>query len=500
MPDLTPMTRQEEFLNGNTDLTPITRREHFYAGTESTLPEPDPITREEWFIQKYRGGGGDITVESLSVTSNGTYTAPSGKAYSPVNVNVPLPENAYLNKALTGLPADIATFNDGKAMPLSNLKVGIEAVQSGSGDPSPSNPRLISGWSSVKVFNDPVYGGVIEWNQLMPISSYTTKTANDVLITNNADGSFTLNGTATGNIYADIYTNFQNSLTANHVYMFVANSTADTVRITNSYGGLSIVTDTKRIVKYTSGNVYVALYVVNGTVVDNVSIYPQCLDLTAIFGETKAEEILAMEQAEAGSGVAYVSNLFPNTYYAYNTGTKTCVSAVNGDPYELYTIPFLDSQGQSVEVFGGSVDVVNGTMTLTHALADLPSLGWGKSTNTANIYFCVLYTSGANGTYNEAATNIMSNIYISKTRNSITNTQGTVGIAAEANALYIADGRFNDYTVTQFKEAVNDVQLLLPLATPITIPLQFPQVKALEGVNNIFADSGEVQELSYFSK
>lgn len=35
------------------------------------------------------GGGGDITVESLSVTANGTYTAPSGKAYSPVSVNVP---------------------------------------------------------------------------------------------------------------------------------------------------------------------------------------------------------------------------------------------------------------------------------------------------------------------------------------------------------------------------------------------------------------------------
>lgn len=35
------------------------------------------------------GGGGDITVESLSVTENDTYTAPAGKAYSPVVVNVP---------------------------------------------------------------------------------------------------------------------------------------------------------------------------------------------------------------------------------------------------------------------------------------------------------------------------------------------------------------------------------------------------------------------------
>jgi hypothetical protein len=36
------------------------------------------------------GGGGGVTVEPLSVTENGTYTAPTGKAYSPVSVDVPL--------------------------------------------------------------------------------------------------------------------------------------------------------------------------------------------------------------------------------------------------------------------------------------------------------------------------------------------------------------------------------------------------------------------------
>lgn len=37
------------------------------------------------------GGGGDITIEPLSVTQNGTTTAPPGKAYSPVTVAVPEP-------------------------------------------------------------------------------------------------------------------------------------------------------------------------------------------------------------------------------------------------------------------------------------------------------------------------------------------------------------------------------------------------------------------------
>lgn len=34
------------------------------------------------------GGGGDVSVESLSITENGTYTASSGHAYSPVIVSV----------------------------------------------------------------------------------------------------------------------------------------------------------------------------------------------------------------------------------------------------------------------------------------------------------------------------------------------------------------------------------------------------------------------------
>ena len=38
------------------------------------------------------GGGGDVTVESKSISSNGTFTAPPGKAYSPVTVDVP---NSY---------------------------------------------------------------------------------------------------------------------------------------------------------------------------------------------------------------------------------------------------------------------------------------------------------------------------------------------------------------------------------------------------------------------
>ena len=38
------------------------------------------------------GGGGEISTQSINISANGTYRAPTGKAYTPVNVNV---QNSY---------------------------------------------------------------------------------------------------------------------------------------------------------------------------------------------------------------------------------------------------------------------------------------------------------------------------------------------------------------------------------------------------------------------
>ena len=101
--------------------------------------------------KKLNGGGGSpIDLRTLTVTENGEQDAPSGVAYNKVITNVPAPSNAIYKQTLTGLPSPIATFTGADA-PLDSLKASIVGVQSGSGDPSPSNVRPISGWSSCVV-------------------------------------------------------------------------------------------------------------------------------------------------------------------------------------------------------------------------------------------------------------------------------------------------------------------------------------------------------------
>lgn len=82
MSELTPITHKEMVMAGE-DVEPITREEKIMCG-EDILP----ITRAEIFL-KLMTEKSNVDVEPLAVTENGTYTAPKGKAYSPVSVNVP---------------------------------------------------------------------------------------------------------------------------------------------------------------------------------------------------------------------------------------------------------------------------------------------------------------------------------------------------------------------------------------------------------------------------
>ena len=72
---------------------------------------------------------------------------------------------------LQDLPTgSISSFNDGVDLPLNSLKVSIEAVQSGSGTPSPSNVRPITGWDSVDV--DVVGKNLIDESQFVNGANY----------------------------------------------------------------------------------------------------------------------------------------------------------------------------------------------------------------------------------------------------------------------------------------------------------------------------------------
>ena len=81
---------------------------------------------------------------------------------------------------------DIATFETDLELPLKSAVCNINATQSGTGTPSPSNPRAISGFSSLDITRCGV--------NLFDISAYDVSSS-DIQCTLNADGSLTVTNT-----------------------------------------------------------------------------------------------------------------------------------------------------------------------------------------------------------------------------------------------------------------------------------------------------------------
>ena len=92
-----------------------------------TLTESDTFASYATAIDNIQSGG---TNEPITITENGTYTAPEGVGYSPINVNVPLKEEETKSITITENGTTIVLPTSGKVL----SKVDIVAnVQSGGG-------------------------------------------------------------------------------------------------------------------------------------------------------------------------------------------------------------------------------------------------------------------------------------------------------------------------------------------------------------------------------
>jgi hypothetical protein len=191
---------------------------------------------------------------------------------------------------------------------------------------------------------------------------------------------------------------------------------------------------------------------------------------------------VAIEPVQSGSGDPSPQNERPIS------GWTECNITIADDETtptvsNVYNIEFPSEAGT---VYGGTLDVTNGVLTVDRAIVDGGDLTWnywtgdnfyadkqGKTALTNIDILCDCYPIGAVGTYG---------IYCIESS------------ATQRRYIYICDSQYShDSTgASQLKSDMTGHKICYRLATPQTYNLTPTEVKTLLGINNIFADCGDV--------
>lgn len=345
-----------------------------------------------------------------TITQRGTFEASEDDAdgFKKVVVDIPYTDVHVASGA-------VASF-EGEDLPLKSLIVDIEPVQSGSGEPSPTNIRPISGWTGAKVEN----GGNSIWTGE---SSYTRSNA--------------------GYISSEAVT-----LSANKTYVYATQtSTADLPMMLEVFKNNSTSWQ-DRI--YQSSTIYSK---------DGLNIFSFSL-------------------SEAGTNLRIY------------TDSPSGITINNVKLFEnpsTYTIPLGST------IYGGQLDVIKGTLTVTHIskvfTGDNDTENWDKLNGCYTIYV----ENIKQGT-SASEIIVISDTYKAvgvKYRDDVPN-NCIAKTAGANNQIAIKDTSIDTIANWRTYLSTHNVTICYELATPQTIQLTPTAVRSLLGSNNIFADSGEV--------
>ena len=373
------------------------------------------------------------TVETLEPTQD-AYVTRRGTDDNPIfDFGIPKgdkgdPGEVTMSQLSSLLPTDtasgsIASFPDGTDLfPALSVKAQIEPIQSGSGTPSPSNVRPISGHTEVVT----LVSGVNVWDEEWELGYYGT------------DGNPVASTTIIrGKNYIPVLPTTPYYLRTNGTTMYVCQYDAEKVFIQRNSFADEVFTP-------------------------NASTRYIRINLTSAYGTTYNNDI---------------SINYPSTDHEYHA-------------YAGHT--YTTDLGRTV--YGGSLGVVSGVVTVDRAMVDLGSLDWNyvSASGAERFYSVNIRETIKPPINNNAVANIVSSNYVAVTMNTIASGSADKVIACAYNGFVAI--RDTSYTnATAFKEAMNGVQLVYELATPQTYQLDPQTIDLLLGQNNVWTDCGAVE-------
>lgn len=339
--------------------------------------------------------------------------------------------------------ADITSIDDGAdGVPMQSLKVYIEPVQEGSGDPSPDNIRPISGWDSVET----VRTGVNIWGGDLWYESGRWSSCN-------LDARTVSWTTYASTPYAAYGYNYKYKANTQYTLILTMKSTATHGR-------------TGYVFRYTDGT--------SESLID-----------AGIGSEKKTFAFVS----NGSKTLAYIGGeTYSGTKTAWIDESGLLVGTHTADEFETYNPQTITTDLPST-VYGGVLDVVTGELTVDREMVDLGSLTWATASASANIFQANISDMVIPSVRN--APGIVSSIFKISSVTALNTSMDDYAMlrAIDLARLYVRD---TDYTVaSEFKAAITGQTLAYPLATPTTYTLTPEEVKTLLKQNNVFSNAGQ---------
>lgn len=416
----------------------------------------------------------------------------------------------------TAGPFAVVHVTDALAKAVADLTVAIEPVQSGSGDPSPNNVRPISGWTGADIWDDPRYGGLINWNQYLKelnssnyeasnsrgtadftdgVAKYVITEVSSYAYGNRLSTKYSFTGYA--HKYYAAFTHRESKLGLRVMLTYVASSVGafdDSSLSWQRSEGIGTISQGDA-----GSGKWLAFRLQDGTgtgaatraVGDWMEVKDALfIDLTQMFGA--GNEPSTVEEFKA---------LFPNDSYAYNTGTETVVGAVNGEDYRHIEVSW---QSEAGTVYGGTLDVTTGVLTVDRGIQIFTGTENWQKYNDANPNGTYFGLSGTTPFVPFAQdTHAVCSMNKRSTRTGLLVGDGFYWLSDGWRILYGATGgaetleSFKSYLAGLYS-AETPAAICGMLASPVSYQLTPVEIKTLLGENNIWSDTGDVT-LQYYA-
>lgn len=187
-------------------------------------------------------------------------------------------------------------------------------------------------------------------------------------------------------------------------------------------------------------------------------------------------------------GVAYNAGVATYTVSKMMISKTPIISASDYVPCDAVILNF-SWETEAGTVYGGTLDVKAGTLTVTWAVATITSLLW---TYSSNGYFISTSNSDVNKTKKPGRRNVISSAYMTSTASSAAASPNFSVIGSVTlSQICVKDSRYT--VVADWKADMGNEVICWELAEPVVYDLSPQTVRSLIGTDNIWADAGEVE-------